>query len=103
MRPGAVAAVEEGEALEVLPPGQVGVERGLSMKPATPSRTPTPASCPGPAEDPDGAGVGPDQAEQHPQQRGLAGPVGAEHAVDLAGGDAQGDVVDGDAGRRRSW
>jgi hypothetical protein len=36
------------------------------------------------------------QPEEHPQQCGLPGAVGAENAVDLAGGDAQRDVVDRD-------
>ena len=62
------------------------------MNPATPSRTRAPAVGPGAAEHPDGVpAVGPDEPEEHPQQRGLAGAVGAEDAVDLALGDLQAD------------
>ena len=44
------------------------------------------------------AGVGPDEAEQHPQRRRLPGPVRTEVAVDVAGADGEVDVVDrGDA------
>jgi hypothetical protein len=39
--------------------------------------------------------VGPDQAEQHPQRRRLAGAVGPEVAVDVARADREVDVVDG--------
>jgi hypothetical protein len=40
--------------------------------------------------------VGPQQRRQHPQGGRLAGAVRAEEAEDLAGGDVEGDVVDGD-------
>src|SRR5690606_33219830 len=42
------------------------------------------------------ARVGAQQAEQHADRGGLAGPVGAEEAVHLAAGDVQGEVVEGD-------
>ena len=32
-------------------------------------------------------GVGPDEAEEHPEEGRLAGAVGSEHAVHLPGGD----------------
>jgi hypothetical protein len=51
-----------------------------------------------PAEDQGLAAAGPDQAEQDLHGRGLAGPVGPEEAEDLAGLDAQGQVVEGDPG-----
>jgi hypothetical protein len=44
------------------------------------------------------AGVGVDQAEQHPQRGGLAGAVGAQEAGDPAGLDGEGQVVDGPHG-----
>ena len=47
------------------------------------------------AEQPRRALVGPDKPEQHPQRRGLSGPVGAEVAVDVAGPDGEVDMVDG--------
>ena len=43
-------------------------------------------------EDP--ARVGPDQADQHPDHRGLAGAVGAEQPDDLAGLGPERDTVD---------
>ena len=36
------------------------------------------------------------QPEQQAEQRRLAGPVGADQAVDLAGGDVEVDAVQGD-------
>jgi hypothetical protein len=41
------------------------------------------------------AGVGGEQAEQEPQQRGLAGPVGAEQTSNLTGPNHQVDAVHG--------
>ena len=41
-------------------------------------------------------GVGHQQPRRHGQGRGLAGPVGADHSVDGAGRDGQGEHVDGD-------
>ena len=38
------------------------------------------------------------QAAQHAERRGLAGPVGAEQAENLAAGDGEAHVVDGDEG-----
>ena len=42
------------------------------------------------------AGIGYEQARGHGQGRGLARAVGADHAVDGAGRDGQGEHVDGD-------
>src|SRR6266536_2867447 len=50
----------------------------------------------GPAVDPGGAGGRGDQAEQHAQGGGLAGPVGAEKACHGALVDLEAEVVDGD-------
>src|SRR5690606_27990420 len=47
------------------------------------------------AAHPDGAGVGPEQADHLGDERGLPGAVVAEQADDLAGADAQVDVVVG--------
>src|ERR1700678_3757621 len=44
------------------------------------------------------ARIGPRQPEQHPDERGLAGPVGAEIAEGAAPGDEQFDPVHGDVG-----
>ena len=38
----------------------------------------------------------PDQAQQHPDRRGLAGAVGSEESVDRSGGDGEIDMVHGD-------
>ena len=102
MRAGGVAAVERGHQLEVLAAAQVrvearrldeagdAVERARALDAAGRGRTASRAAL-----------VGPDQPEQHPQRRRLAGAVGPEVAVDVAGADRQVDVVDrGD--RRRS-
>ena len=85
MRSARVAAVERGDQLEVAAARQVRVEarrldeagdavegaRALEQRVA--------------AEQLRRALVGPDQPEQHPQRRRLAGAVGAEVAVDVAG------------------
>ena len=94
-QPGPDAAVEEREALEVLPAGQVGVEAGALDEAGDAVQHADAGVGPGLVEDPDRAGVGPDQAEEHPQERRLAGAVGPEDPVDLARGHADGDVVDG--------
>ena len=78
-------AVEEGQPLEVLPAGQVGIELRALDEARHPVQDPDAVLGPGPAEHLDRAGVGPDQPEEHPQQRRLAGAVGSEHAVHLAG------------------
>jgi hypothetical protein len=47
------------------------------------------------AEHPDRAAVRPQQAEQHPQGRGLSGPVRAQEAMHLAGAHLQIEAVEG--------
>jgi hypothetical protein len=88
------AAVQQPEALQVLPAGQVGVELRALDEAGDPVEDSNPGLRPAPAEHANHAGIGPDQAEQHPQEGGLAGPVGSEDAVHLAGRHAEGDVVD---------
>ena len=63
------------------------------------------AHAPGPhrlpgldAQDGGGAGVGPGEAEEDVEGRGLAGPVGAEEGDDLAGGHREVEAVDGGDG-----
>jgi hypothetical protein len=46
------------------------------------------------AEQPEVAGVGADEAEEHPDRRRLAGTVGAEEPVHPAGGDVQVQAVE---------
>jgi hypothetical protein len=90
------AAVEHGEPLEIPAPGQVGIEARALDEPGDALQRARPRLLPGPAEDPQRPGVRPDQAEQHPQQRGLARAVGPEDAVHLALADLQADRIDGD-------
>jgi len=92
----AVAAVEEREALEVLRAGEVGVELRALDEPCHAVERVDTGVAPGAAEDLDRAGVGSDEPEQHPEEGGLPGAVGAQDAVDLALGDLQGQVVDRD-------
>ena len=49
-----------------------------------------------PAEEPGGALVGAQQTQQHPDGGGLAGAVGPQEAVDLAGCDLEVEVVERD-------
>jgi hypothetical protein len=89
------ASVQAGEALQVLPAGEVGVEAGRLDEAGDAPEHGGPVAVPGAAEDAQGAGVGPDQAEEHAQERRLARAVGAEDAVDLPGRDPDRDAVDG--------
>jgi len=50
----------------------------------------------GPAADGGRAGVGGDQAEEHPEGGGLAGPVGAEEAGHRPRLDLEAELVDGE-------
>ncbi len=90
-----------GHHPQVVAPGEVGEEaRSLDQR-ADPgdhlraSRRPP--------EDARRPGRGPDQSEQHPQGRRLAGPVRAEEAVDLAPSYGQADRVDGESLAVPSW
>ena len=89
-------AVEVGQQLEVLAARQVGVEAGPfdescdaveSFGAVDEGVTP---------EELCGTGGRPDQAEQDPKQRRLAGAVRAQIAEDIATLDGEVDVVDGD-------
>ncbi len=73
---GSHAAVEQRKALEVLATAEVGVElRALDeARDAVEHRHVV--LGPRPAEDADGAGVGADQPEEHPQEGGLPAPLG---------------------------
>ena len=91
-----VAAVERGHHLEVLAAAQVRVEaRRLDEAGDAVERARALGLRVAP-EQPHAAGVGADEPEQHPQRRRLAGAVGAEVAVDVAGPDRQVDAVDRD-------
>ncbi len=72
------------------PQRHVGIELDLLRHVADP-RHPRPAR---PAVDPHLAGVGRQQAEYHPQQGGLARPVGADQADELTGLDPQSHVLE---------
>ena len=89
--------VADVEPAQVLPPGDVGVERRALDERADAGQDATPprAAWRWP-EHLDLAGVGRDQAEQHPDRRRLARPVRAEEAVDRAAGHDEVDRVDGD-------
>ena len=85
-----------GEDLQVLATGQVAVEAGLVHDGPDPGQRPVTVAGDGVAEEGHRAGVGVGQAQQHPDQRGLAGAVRAEVAEGAAPGDEELDVVDGD-------
>ncbi len=90
-----VAAVVGREQLQVLAPGQVGIElRGLD-EPGDPLQRPPAHPDRVTAEEPGLAGRRPDQAEEHPKRRGLSRPVRAEVAVDVAGFHREVDAVNG--------
>ena len=82
--------------LQVLAAGQVAVEAGLVDDGADAGQRQVAMAGDGVAEQGHGAGVGVGQTEQHPDQRRLAGAVGAEIAEGAAAGNEQLDVVDGD-------
>ena len=88
------AGLEGRPAEQVVPPGQEGVEAGsLDERPDVGQGGHEVVT--GPAEELDVARRGPGQAQQHPDQRGLAGAVRTEHADDRARGELQVDPVDG--------
>ena len=90
---GAVA-VERRHQLEVAAPAQVRVEARRLDEARDAVEGASALEQRIAAEEARGALVGPDQPEQHPQRRRLAGPVGSEVAVDVAGAHGQVDVVD---------
>ena len=87
-----------GQDLQVLAAGQVAVETWLVDDGAHPGQCLGPVAGHGVAEQRHGAGVGVGESEQHPDQRGLAGPVRAEVAEGAAPGDEEFDPVDGHVG-----
>ena len=88
-----IPAVVVGEQVQVLAAGQVGVEPRALDEPRYP------VECLGAlnegiaAEEPRGTGTRADQAEQHPQERRLAGAVRAEIPEDVPTLDGQVDPV----------
>ena len=90
---GAVA-VERRSHLEVAAPGHVRVEARRLDEAGDAVQGADPLLEGVAPEQLRAARVGPDQAEQHAQRRGLAGPVRPEVAVDVAGAHGQVDVVD---------
>ena len=78
--PGRVAAARRGQQAQVLPPGQVVVEAGLVDDRADPGQRLAALGRDRDAEQRHRAGVGPGQAEQGADQRGLAGAVRAQVA-----------------------
>ena len=87
-----------GEDLQVLPPGQVAVEPWLVNDRADPGQGAPALGGHGTAEQRHRAAVGPGQAQQHPDQRGLACPVRSQIAERHAARDEQVDVIDGGVG-----
>ena len=88
--------VQLREQLEVLAPGQVGVEaRGLD-EPCDSAQGPDRDRLHRNARDLDRALIGSDQAEEHAHERGLAGSVRAEQTVDVADSHAKVHRVDRD-------
>src|SRR5207342_3241705 len=88
-----VAAVVRREQLKVLASGQVRVElRGLDEPGDAFERPPAHADRVA-TEEPGVARRRPDQAEEHPKRRRLAGPVRTQVAVDVTGVDREVDAV----------
>ena len=87
-------------AVEPLQPGEEGDRLGRLHPPIEPALLRQIADAaqkrpgPGLSEQPDHAGIGRHQAEDHAQGRGLAGAIGAEEAEHFAGADLEGKVVD---------
>jgi hypothetical protein len=75
-----VPVVVGGEQLQVASRRQVRVEPRALDEPGHPGQRARPGLA-RPPEQPDRAGIGPHQPEQHPQQRRLARAVGPEQAV----------------------
>ena len=87
-------AVERGQQLEVLARAQVGVEAGRLDESGDTLQRPCALAHRVATEQLDGALGGRDQAERHAQRGRLAGAVGPEEPVHVAGADVQVDVVD---------
>ena len=87
-----------GEDLQVLATGQVAVEAGLVHDRPDPGQRHVTVPGDAVAEQEHGAGVGVGQAQQHADQRRLAGAVRAEIPEGAAAGNEELDVVHGDVG-----
>jgi hypothetical protein len=87
-------AVEGRKQLKVLVPAEIGVEVGRLDESGHAVERRGEVVLRVAAEEPRLSAVGPDQAEQDPQRRRLAGAVRPEEAVDVSWLDAEIDVVD---------
>ena len=88
-------ALEPAEEPEVLAGGEVLVDRGVLPGDADQLAHLVGAARDVDAEDLGAAAVDRQQRREHPEHRGLAGAVGAEHAEDLAAAYLEVDAVDG--------
>jgi len=88
-------AQQPAQQHQVFPAGQILVDRGVLAGQGNPAAHRVRLSHHVVAEHPRVAGVGAQQGGQHPDDGGLAGAVGPQHAVDHAGGHGQVDPVDG--------
>ena len=103
MKEGAGFAVEEGLAhaaqatdeLEVLEPGEMGVDLGFFGDVAEVGAEGGEVVVDVAAGEEDLAAGGLDEADDHFDGGGFAGAVGAEVAEDVAGGEGEADVFDG--------
>ena len=94
--PRRAVAVERREQLEVLARRQIGVEARRLDEAGDSLQGAGAVAHRVAAEQLDRSLAGRDQAERHAQRRRLAGAVGPEEPVDVAGVDVQVDVVDGE-------
>ena len=85
-----------GQDLEVLPAGQMAVEPGFVDDGTDPGQRAVTMARDWIAEERHRAGVGMRQSEQHPDEGGLPGPVGAEVAEGAPPRNEQLHAVDGD-------
>ena len=87
--------VEPGEHVQRVADGELGVEAGRLEDEPDPGPPPAVAAVGIDAEHPDGAGGRGDEALEHLQGGGLAGPVGPEHGDQLPVGHVEAHAVDG--------
>ncbi len=90
-----LAALQPAQQVDHLAAGQVRPQchvPGDVGQPAVQGRYVTPGVQ---SQHPDGTGIGAQQAQQQPQGGGLAGPVGAQETVHLAGGHVEVQAVQG--------
>jgi len=93
---GVEAAAEPAEEVDDLAAGEGGPERDVTGHVGEAAVEGLDVGPRVAAEEDDRAGVGAQQPEEDAQGRGLAGAVGAEEAVDLAGPDLEVEAVEGD-------